>query len=195
MPTLPRPRIRVALAALVAVLALGCETVGPAAPSLPPAPIVDCLATDAQTCASALADARANAPAGTVPLRVRVTCSQPVCRPASGVAQVDVWYTDGSVDSYAMTWDGGPAAAPPPRDEAPDEPILAIDPVCIGIDIGRCREMAKSIIVPVGQTGRVVSVVVTCTGPRCTKADGQGTTRVTFEDGTSREADWAYAGG
>ena len=99
MSTIAGRGMRFVIAALVTALALGCEAVAPTASSLPPAPIVDCLATDAQTCASALDDARANAPVGTVPFRVRVTCSQPVCLPASGMAQVDVWYTDGSVDS------------------------------------------------------------------------------------------------
>ncbi len=197
MSTLARAGIRIVLVALAAVVVLGCAAVGGPAPTLQPAPIVDCLATDAQTCASALSDARANAPAGTAPFRVRVTCSQPICLPGAGVAQVDVWYTDGSVDSYEMAWTDGPGAAPPPGEvpaEPVEEPILAIDPVCRGVEIGRCREMAKSIIVPVGQTGRVVSVVVTCTVARCTATDGQGTTRVAFEDGTIREADWAYAG-
>jgi hypothetical protein len=55
--------------------------------------------------------------------------------------------------------------------------------------------MAKNIIVPIGQTGRVVSLVVTCTVARCGPTEGQGTTQVTFEDGTTRVADWGYAGG
>ena len=75
-----------------------------------------------------------------------------------------------------------------------DAVILPVTPACIGVDLARCREMAKGIIVPVGQTGRVVSITVTCTVASCGPSEGQGTTQVTYEDGTTRIADWAYAG-
>ena len=79
--------------------------------------------------------------------------------------------------------------------EPPTEVILPVVPTCVGLAFERCREMATSIIVPVGQTGRIVSILVSCTVERCDATQGQGTTRVTFEDGSSRVADWGYAGG
>jgi hypothetical protein len=128
----------------------------------------------------------ANAPAGERLVRARVTCSQPRCSLESGVAQVDAFYSDGSVQSYASAWDAAPPVAEPAG-------ILPLMPTCIGVAIERCRRLSTNIIVPVGQTGRLVSIVVRCTVARCTPTTGQGTTRVTFEDGTTREADWGYA--
>ena len=173
----PSPRCRSGVQA--------CDAVAPI-PSRPPEPVVDCLATPPETCQQALSDARANAPAGETTLRVRVTCSQPRCTLDSGVAQVDVFYSDGSVQSYGSAWEAAPSVADPVD-------ILPLTPTCIGLAIERCRQMATNIIVPVGQTGRLVSIVVRCTVAQCTPSTGQGTTRVTFEDGTMREADWGYA--
>src|SRR5688572_25298470 len=98
--------VRIALVAIAAMTwsALGCDAAAPI-PTRPPEPVVDCLAAPPETCQQALGDARANAPAGTTPLRVRVTCSQPRCTLESGIAQVDVFYSDGSVDSYGSAWD------------------------------------------------------------------------------------------
>ena len=183
------------LALVVAgVMAFGAACT-PAAPALtvPPQPIVDCLAVPSERCAAALDQAVAEAPAGGAPIRVRMTCSQPACTVGGGRAQVDAWFSDGSVSSWPITWTG--ALELPPDGAPADGAILPVTPACIGVDIARCREMAKGIIVPVGQTGRVVAIVVTCTVAECGPTEGQGTTRVTFEDGTTREADWAYAGG
>ena len=168
----------------------------PAAPALtiPPLPIVDCLAVPSERCAAALDQATAQAPAGSAPLRVRMTCSQPACTVVGGSAQVDAWFSDGTVSSWPTEWTGA-LEAPPVAQPAGDEAILPVTPVCVGVDIARCREQAKGFIVPIGQTGRVVSLVVTCTVATCGQTEGQGTTTVTFEDGTTRVADWAYAGG
>ena len=168
----------------------------PAAPALtvPPQPIVDCLAVPSERCAAALDQARADAPANSAPIRVRVTCSQPACTVVGGSAQVDAWFSDGTVSSWGTEWTGA-LAIPPDGEPAVEEAILPVTPACVGVDIDRCREMAKGIIVPIGQTGRVVSVVVTCTVASCGPTEGRGTTTVTFEDGTTRIADWGYAGG
>ena len=171
-------------------IVLACQALAPP-PSALPDPVVDCLAAPPAVCRTALGDAQANAPDGEWAVRVRVTCSQPVCTENAGVAQVDVLFSDGSIDSYATEWS---AAVEAPAGADPAD-IQAVTPTCIGLDITRCREMAKSIIRPVGQTGRIESIVVACTVPACTPSEGQGTTTVTFEDGMTREADWAYAGG
>jgi hypothetical protein len=158
-----------------------------------PQPIVDCLAVPAERCADALAAAHADAAtAGTIPTRVRMTCSQPACTVAGGRAQVDAWFGDGTVANWGAEWSG--ALQIPPSLPA-DEAILTVNPACLGVDPVRCREMAKGIIVPVGQTGRVVAITVTCTVPSCGPTEGEGTTQVTYEDGTTESADWAYAGG
>ena len=179
--------VRIALVAVAAMSwsVLACDAATPV-PTRPPAPVVDCLAAPPETCQQALGDAHANAPAGEWPLRVRVTCSQPRCTLETGIAQVDVFYSDGSVQSYGSAWDAAPRVADPGA-------ILPLTPACIGVAFERCREMATNIIVPVGQTGRLVSIVVRCTIAQCTPTTGQGTTRVTFEDGTTRVADWGYA--
>ena len=178
------------LLAIVAAWTLGCDVVGSPEASVPAEPVVDCLAAPPETCRQALADAAANAPAGERPVRVRLTCSLATCTAVNGAAQVDVWYSDGSIESYATEW-AGPGDEPAPGDSAP---ILSVVPLCIGLDLARCRDMARNIIVPVGSPGLVLSIVVTCRAAACTATEGRGTTRVTFQDGTMREADWAYAG-
>jgi hypothetical protein len=156
-------------------------------------PVVDCLAVPTERCAQALADAIAAAEPGIVPTRIRVTCSTPACTLVAGQAQVDAMLSDGTVRSWAQEWSHALEVPPPGLPE--DATILPITPACVGLDLERCREMAKSIIVPVGQTGRVVGIVVACTVATCDATEGQGTTTVTFEDGTTRVADWGYAGG
>lgn len=186
-------RSAIAWAMLVALWSVVACT--PAAPALtiPPQPIVDCLAVPAERCAAALAQARVDAPAGSAPIRVRMTCSQPACTAVGGSAQVDAWFSDGSVVSWPTQW-AAALEVPPEPDPAVEDAILPVTPACVGVDIARCREQAKGFIVPIGQTGRVISLVVTCTVATCGPAEGQGTTTVTFEDGTTRVADWAYAG-
>ena len=185
---------RPALALLLAIAwwTAGCDLVGLSTPSVPPQPVVDCLATPQETCRTALADARANAPDGERLVRVRVTCSIAACTLLAGTAQVDAMYSDGTVDSYATEWSGERQPGGSFGDDGVT--IQPVTPTCVGVDGDRCREMAKNIIVPQGPPRRVVSILVTCTAPICTSKDGHGTTRVTFEDGTTREADWGYAG-
>src|SRR6187399_1141857 len=98
--------VRIALVAVAAMSwsVLACDAATPV-PTRPPAPVVDCLAAPPETCQQALGDAHANAPVGEWPLRVRVTCSQPRCTLETGIAQVDVFYSDGSVQSYGSAWD------------------------------------------------------------------------------------------
>jgi hypothetical protein len=193
---------RVWLVAILGAWALGLSaacggiTPTPVPVQQPPpaeAPNVDCLAVPAERCAQAVADAIAGADDGVVPTRVRVTCSQPACTLIDGTAQVDAMLSDGTVSSWTQVW--SQAMEIPPPTLPPDAAILPVTPACLGLELDRCREMAKSIIVPVGQTGRVVSLVVSCTVASCGPTEGQGTTTVTFEDGTTRVADWAYAGG
>jgi len=181
--------------ALVAAWTSGCGLPGMSRTSLPPEPVVDCLSTPQETCRTALGDATANAPAGERLVRVRVTCSIPSCSLLAGTAQVDAMYSDGSVDSYVTEWSGADRERQPGGSfGGPPVEILPVVPACVGLDGDRCREMAKNIIVPQGPPRRVVSILVTCTAAACTAHEGQGTTLVTFEDGTTRESDWAYAG-
>ena len=182
-------------AAILVVLGCGAQLPsGLPGPGLtvPPQAIVDCLAVPAERCAAAVAQAQAEAPPGSAPIRIRMTCSQPACTLVGGGAQVQAWFSDGSVTSWDTEWSGVFEIPPEP---VPEDAILPVTPVCVGVDLARCHEVAKDIGVPDGQTGRVTSLVVTCTVAVCGPTDGQGTTTVTFEDGTTQETDWAYAGG
>ena len=179
---------------VVAAAALGCGLPGFDGATAPPEPVVDCLATPQETCRTALADARANTPAGERLIRVRVTCAIPACTLMAGSAQVDAMYSDGTVDSYATDW-SGPVTGPSEGAGTTDGvTILPVTPTCVGVDGERCREMAKNIIVPQGPPRRVVAILVACTAPACTARDGYGTTTVTYDDGSTRAADWGYAG-
>jgi hypothetical protein len=183
-----------AILVMVAATMIACSlpVMEPATPA--PAPVVDCISTPQETCRTALADALGNTPAGERLVRVRVTCSIPECTLLAGTAQVDAMYSDGTVDSFASEWSGPDSGPPDGGAGASGITILPVTPTCVGVDGDRCREMAKNIIVPQGPPRRVVAILVTCTASACTSRDGSGTTRVTYDDGTTREADWGYAG-
>jgi hypothetical protein len=109
---------------LVVLGACGAVTTPPAL-TIPPQPIVDCLAVPAERCSAALAQAQVDAPRGSAPLRIRMTCSQPACTVVGGAAQVDAWFSDGSVSSWDTAWSGALEVAPAP---APEEAILPVTP-------------------------------------------------------------------
>lgn len=163
-----------------------CALPGPTPIANPPAqPIVECLGVPADICQGAVGDARRNAPPGTVPVRVQVRCTAPVCVPASGQAEVAIQYSDGSTSTLGSGWEQAV-----PGNQAP--PVLPLAPVCAGVPLERCREMALSAVPGADDRPPIVSIVVTCTRPPCTEATGDGDVVVTYADRSTSESSWSY---
>ncbi len=119
------------LAAIIgaALLAAGCldgtptaATFGPIDQAQPP---IECVAIPARTCQEIVTDARRNADPGTVPVRIRATCTRRPCTLQQGDVSVEVLYSNGRRDSFVMGWAGtGPGDV-----QGPGLPVPASAPV------------------------------------------------------------------
>jgi len=177
--------VRWLVVASFALLVGACTLPGPTPIANPPAqPLVDCVGVPPDICQGAIRDARLNAPAGSVPVRVQVRCTQ-VCLPASGQTQIDVQYSDGTTTTFGSSWEQAVPGNQP-------QPVLPVQPTCVGVPPERCRETALG--AAPGEDGRpaVLSIVVTCTKPPCTEVAGDGDMVVTFADRTTAESSWSY---
>lgn len=164
-----------------------CSPAGPTPnTNLPAQPVVDCIAVPPDICQGAVRDARLNAPPGSVPVRVQVRCTAPVCRPASGQTEVNIRYSDGTTSTMGSAWEQAvPGGQAPP-------PVLPLAPVCAGVPLEQCRDMALSAIPAAEDRPPIVSIVVTCTAPSCTEATGDGDVVVTYADRSTSEGSWSY---
>lgn len=179
---------RVALSAAVALIVTACGVVGTGGlEPLPPGPPLECVGVPAMTCQQANQDARNNAAPGVVPVRVRVVCTSATCTPEAGEVQVDIGYSDGRRDGYAMSWASAGEAPVSDPDELPVE-------VCQGVPEAPCQDAAQGAVARFGGQ-KVASIVVTCTVRECTDAAGETSTTVTFADGTSETQSSGYLGG
>lgn len=179
---------RLALIAIATVLtAVGCgePPSDPVESSTPSGPPITCVGVPASTCSEAMEGVLTNG--STVPpVAIRVVCAAKACTEADGAAAVDVLYADGSRSSSSFGW----SAANQPV-EIPGPPPLAVVPVCIGIDQQHCRSMAENAMGERRFPPPIRSIVVRCNGV-CVPAKGQGTTVVTFNDGSTENGDWTY---
>lgn len=188
--------MRRVVALAIVVLATGCG--GPASTRTPVdfVPPVECIGIPAETCQQIVRDARANADPGTFPVRIRAVCSQVPCTPQRGDVSVDIEYSNGRRDSYGMGWAGGIGADPEPPPEAV---VLPVEPTCLGVPPGPCRERALETVGANGDTADIVAIVVRCTPNAttraCTELAGAGQTVLTFADGSTQTADWGYMDG
>jgi hypothetical protein len=176
--------VRLAIAA-VALLAGACVSAAPTAiPNPPAAPAIDCRAP-ADVCRSAVDDARLNADVGTVPIRVQVVCTVPVCTPQRGEAQVDVQYSNLRTDSYTTGWAAAAPAVPPA------EGLLSVEPSCGGVPRQTCIDLAASAVAGIDPAS-IVTIELRCVPAACTNERGDGETLVTLVDGSTHTSEWGY---
>ena len=85
-----------------------------------------------------------------------------------------------------------------PSDQAtPARPVgLPVVPVCIGVPLEQCRDMATTWFegsnLGEHQANQVVRITVRCSTV-CTPRNGDGDTRIDFTDGTNLTSGWGYA--
>lgn len=140
-------------------------------------------------CEAQLADAERNSHLGSEGIvGIRVRCTVASCTEAAGEVTVTVSYEDGRTTAFDTGW--SMAAPAPVGSSAPPTP-LPVEPVCIGVPDAWCRDMAGADDGMGDGTQRVASIVVSCTAT-CNELMGDGTTVVTYGDGTKQEAQWNY---
>lgn len=168
------PRLGPALAALaIAVVAAGCFAFGPDNPHG-----ARCDGVEAQMC-NRLIDEVSAGQADVVSVVVR--CATGACDQHAGDVSISVGYGDGRIVNRMIGWSAAGLL-----------PGLAAAPTCENIKIDQCiAQVARSL--PVGQAASVATIHVRCKAKSCGSDGGEGVTRLTFRDGTSREEGWAYA--
>lgn len=79
-----------------------------------------------------------------------------------------------------------PAAPAPPFE-------LSVVPICIGVPLIQCRDMATSSAETFAGQGRpeIFRITLRCTAI-CTRTKGEGTSRIDYVDGTHEESSWGY---
>jgi hypothetical protein len=85
----------------------------------------------------------------------------------------------------------------PPGQAAPAQPVvLPVAPICLGVPLEQCRDMASTFFEPLAlgdhAADQVTRITVRCKGV-CTPKNGEGETRVDFADGTNLISSWGYS--
>ena len=185
---------RAAVAVAGAVLALlgvaACDS-GAMRPQPQPVanPQVVCLGVPDQACRQAF-DITGVA-RGSV-AQIVVQCTAPVCTIQNGEADVTVVFVDGRREASGYGW-AGAGAAPAPIPVKPPVP-LNIAPVCLGVPLAQCLDMAATGPEGEGVGPEVASITVRCSDV-CING-GSGQTTYEFKDGRpSVTVMWASASG
>jgi hypothetical protein len=190
-----RSRTVAGLAGVVlAILSVAaCDSVVLPQPQPVANPQVVCLAVPDLACKGAF-DITGEAPGSVA--QVVVQCTAPVCTIQDGEAEVTVVFIDGRRESSGYGWaatGAGGGAAPAPVPVQPPVP-LNIAPVCLGIPLRQCIEMAATGPAGEGVGPEVAAITVRCTTV-CTNG-GNGQTTYEFKDGRpSVTIGWETMGG
>ena len=165
---------------VLAILVAACDTADtPRQPQPVANPQVACLAVPEGACKGAF-DISGAAPGSVA--QIVVQCTAPVCTNDNGEADVTIVFIDGRRESSGYAWAG--AEAPP----------LTIAPVCLGVPLAHCLDVAATGPEGEGVGPEVASITVRCTTV-CTNG-GSGQTTYEFKDGrASVTIMWADAGG
>ena len=180
------------IAALVIAygLSAGCgAAAGPSGPA--PSPRITCVGIPTEKCDEAVASVKRSLP-GTAPEAIDVTCISGGCTSSAGSMDTVVTLPGGGqLHANLLTWGNGGGGPVPPG--LPGLPPLPVVPICLGVPEDKCREVAGSDFPVAAVHGGVVKIVVTCTRKPCTNQKGEGTTEVTFGDGTTNSSTgWGY---
>jgi hypothetical protein len=179
----------VATLAVAALLAAACgifqsAPVGPQGPQA-----VQCEGLDDAACQAVIAQTGA---ANRRATQILVRCMVPVCTAAEGDAQITLFFPDGSTETSSHAWASAPQPAPVGE---PPEPGQPFEPICLGVPLQQCRDMADIGSDPEFGQHPIASVTVRCKGI-CTPLRGEGTTIIKYLDGTpDQTVDWGYEGG
>lgn len=156
-------------------------------------------------CDEAVASAKRSLP-NTQLSRIEVICVSGTCTTQSGAMDTLVTTGDGgTLRSSTISWteplagdEATPAPVPAPGIGDPPAPdigagVLPVEPQCQAVPLEQCRLMAETAF---GEwpTKGVTMIVVKCGPDPCTPAGGAGETTVVYEDGTTRQSTWEYAG-
>ena len=182
-----RPRAALASMAFVALVAPAC---GPPPEPVPPGAVqqVVCQGVPASVCNQAFDTVGSRGPI----VQVVVRCSQPVCTELGGEADVLIVFADGRRETSNYGWASAPAMPVPVPVITP--PTLTVEPICQGVPLRQCQDLASSID-PAEGLRPIGSITVRCNGV-CTAEVGQGQTVVQHLDGTADTVvEWAYGGG
>ena len=184
---------RLVLVAIVAIAGCGA----PAGGSGPPAsPKVSCLGVPAARCDEAVASVARSLPNST-PVSIDVSCVSGTCTLEAGSMDTLVTLADGShLRGSTLSWNdgaGGRAAVTVPPVPPIQGPALPVTPQCVGVPMGQCQSLAQSSVA--SDAGRViVQIVVQCSDSMCTDTKGEGSTVITYADGTTETTSWGYVG-
>lgn len=144
----------------------------------PPQPVANpqvvCLGVPDQACKEAF-DISGAVPGSVA--QVVVQCTVPICTVLNGEADVTVVFIDGRRESSGYGWAGAAPAPAPVRPPAP----LTIAPVCLGVPLQQCFDMAATGPEGNGVGPDVASITVRCSDV-CTTG-GSGQTTYEFVDG------------
>lgn len=181
----------VALAGVVIAMlgATACDT-GVTRPQPVSNPQVVCLGVPDQACKQAF-DVSGAVPGSVA--QIVVQCTVPICTVQNGEADVTVVFIDGRRESSGYGWAGGAGAAPAPVPVRPPVP-LTIAPVCLGVPLAQCLDIAVTGPDGEGVGPEIASITVRCSDV-CTNG-GSGQTTYEFKDGRpSVTTMWAIGSG
>lgn len=151
-------------------------------------PQVVCLGVPDRACKQAF-DISGAVPGSVAQIVVR--CSVPVCTLQNGEADVTVLFIDGRRESSGYGWAGAGQAPIPAK---PPPAPLTIAPVCLGVPLPQCLDMAATGPQGEGVGPEVASITVRCSDV-CTTG-GSGQTTYEFKDGRpSVTVMWAAGSG
>jgi hypothetical protein len=178
------------LLALAAALVTGCSS-GPGASGPVASPAITCTGLPPEKCDEAVKSVARSLP-NEHPVAIDVSCVSGSCSLQNGLMDTVVTLSGGSqLRGSTLSWGDGTAGGgkgfPVPAVPAP-----AVAPICQGVPIDQCNQMASSMGPETGH-GAIVQIVVRCTKAACTEKDGEGDTVVTYADGTTSSSGWGYS--
>lgn len=86
--------------------------------------------------------------------------------------------------------------AVPPAQAQPVKPVeVPVVPICLGLPVEQCRDNAttamESVSMGTHTVDQVIRITVRCKGV-CTPKNGEGETRIDYDDGTNEISGWGY---
>lgn len=179
------------VAGLVVALGLfaGCGAAAPSGPA--PSPRVTCVGIPTEKCDEAVASVMRSL-LDASPEAIDVSCVSSGCTASAGSMDTVVTLSGGRrLHANPLTWGNGGGPLLPPG--VPGVPPLPVVPICLGVPNEMCLQMAGSEFPEAALHGGVVKIVVSCTRQPCTNQKGEGSTVVTFGDGTEDSSSgWGY---